>query len=70
MDDVIAVLDAAFKKGEYKSISPNIKQFTIEFDIDIVNNDAQHVISLILQLSNDEFIITSSFKCIQTLYLF
>ena len=67
-DDIIAVLDAAFKNGE--SVSPNIKHFTIEFDVDIVNNDAHYVISLALQSLHDENVITSSFECIQTLYLF
>ena len=38
-DDVIAVLNAAYTKGE--SISPNIKHFTKEISI-AVKDDAQH----------------------------
>ena len=40
---MIAALNTADTKG--KSISPNIKHFTNEIDID-VNNDTQHVVSL------------------------
>ena len=55
----------------------NIKQhhqasnvLAIDFDVDIVNDDAQYVISLILRASNDENIIISPFEYIQTLYSF
>ena len=61
-DDIIAVLNTSFKNGQ--SISPNINHFTIEFDIDDVNNDAQYVVSLILQSSSDKIIIISSFESI------
>ena len=43
-------------------MSPNVKHFTNEFDVDDVNNDAQPVASLAVQSSSDEIIITSSCK--------
>ena len=43
-------------------MSPNIKYFTNEFNVDDVNNDAQS--------SSNEIIITSSFKSIQTFIVY
>ena len=57
---VVVVLNAAVKKSE--TTSPNVKYFTTEFDIDDVNDQAQYVVSLRLQTSSDEIIITSSFE--------
>ena len=60
-DGIIAVLNTAFKKGE--SIWPNIKHFTVEFDLDDVNNDAHDMAWLILQSSSDVIIVSSLDDC-------
>ena len=66
-DDLNAVSNVTFKKDE--SMSPNVNHFTTAFDTDDVTTDTQCVISLMLQSSTDENIVTSSFESIQTLYL-
>ena len=60
-DNIIAVLVAVSANGE--PILPEIKHFTIDFEIDVVNDDAQHVASLALESSSDEIISTALDDC-------
>ena len=66
MDDIIAGLSAAFKQT--KSTSPNLKHFTIEFDVHPVNDDTHCLASMVLQSSSVEIMKHSNIAFVRKIY--